>query len=125
MMFLASFSEAITLKTSPAATQSSRPKTSTGVDGPASLIVSPELLMSDFIFPFFSAATTMSPTFKTPFCTKKVPSGPLNRSSSDSNITPVAFPSTGALSSRSSDSSTIASKSESMPSFEIAETGII
>ena len=121
----ASFSDAITLKTSPAATQSSRPNTSTGVDGPASFIASPELLINDFIFPFFSAATMISPTFKTPFCTKNVPRGPLNLSSSDSNTTPVANPFTGALSSSNSDSSSIASKSESMPSFDIAETGII
>ena len=67
----------------------------------------------------------ISPTFKTPFCTKNVPRGPLNLSSSDSNTTPVANPFTGAFSSSNSDSSSIASKSESMPSFDIAETGII
>ena len=44
MILRASFSDATTLKTSPAATQSSRPSTSTGVEGPASFIASPELL---------------------------------------------------------------------------------
>ena len=67
MIALASFSLLIILKTSPAETQSSSPKTSTGVDGPASFTCSPRLFIRDLIRPFFSPATTVSPTFNIPF----------------------------------------------------------
>ncbi|GIS47309.1 MAG: hypothetical protein Ct9H90mP19_5460 [Gammaproteobacteria bacterium] len=66
-MVLASFSLAITLNTSPAATQSSKPSTSIGVEGPASFISCPELSVSDLMGPFFSPATIISPVLRIPF----------------------------------------------------------
>ena len=86
----ASLAVAVDTNTSPAFGTPLRPKISTGVDGPAVLILFP--LSSDIALtlPWLAPAAIFAPTFNVPFCTRTVATGPLPLSSLASIIIPLA-----------------------------------
>ena len=75
---------------SPASGAESKPRISTGTDGPASATISPRSSMSARTRPHAVPATTISPTLSVPRCTSTVPTGPRPRSSLASITTPSA-----------------------------------
>ena len=83
---------------------SDRPRTCTGVDGPASLTCLPWSSMSARTRPQAAPATSGSPTLSVPCCTRIVATGPRPMSRLDSSTTPRARPS--GLARRSSSSAT-------------------
>ena len=90
-IFLALFSLSTTTKSSPARGLASKPKTSIGIDGRASLTFSPLPLINAFTFPHSEPDTNMSPIFRVPFCTRIVATEPLPFSSFVSITTPLAI----------------------------------
>ncbi len=118
----ASFST--TAKASPGSGVESRPRISTGSEGPAVGTCSSRSLIRARTRPQADPATTMSPRFSVPRLTRAVATGPRPRSSLASITTPSAVRSGLALRSMTSDCSKIASTRSSSPSFWVAETWI-
>ena len=118
----ASFSTA--MKFSPAEGTPERPRISTGRDGPASFSWRPLSSSIARTRPHSAPATTMSPCFSVPFCTRTVATGPRPRSSLLSITVPSAARSGFALRSSTSACSVIASSSLSRLIFWVAETSI-
>ena len=79
-----------TIKSSPARGFESNPKTSTGVEGSASLIFFPLSSTSAFTLPHSDPETNMSLTLRVPFCTSTVAIEPRPFSNLDSIIEPLA-----------------------------------
>ena len=102
-----------------------RPRISTGVDGPASLIEFPLSSTICLTLPDSKPAITISPFFRVPDCTSIVVTLPLPLSSLASNTTPLAGLSLTALISDISAVNIILSRSSSIPSPVCAETGTI
>ena len=98
-----------TFRTSPASGVPFRPRTSTGVDGPAVLIRSPESLIKARTLPHCSPTTKISPSLSVPFCTKTVATGPRPTSNCASMTAPEAARSGLAFNSRISDCKAMAS----------------
>ena len=100
---------------SPASGTDDRPSTSTGVDGPATLICSPLSLIIARTLPHAAPATIGSPTLSSPLSTRIVATGPRPLSRLASSTMPLARP--VGLACRSSSSATTSSWSSrsSMP----------
>ena len=107
---------------SPACGGSEKPSTCTGVEGSASLMWSPRSSTSAFTLPQAAPATTGSPTRRVPCWTITVATGPRPASRLASSTTPRASPSTRAVSSSTSATSTICSSRLSIPVPCRAET---
>ena len=75
------------------------------------------------ILPQLSPATTTSPTFNVPFCTKSVAIGPVVFSNLASTTVPMHFPLGFALINMLSATNKIVSSRSSRPCFVLAETG--
>src|SRR5215472_15105544 len=99
-----------------------KPRTSTGVEGPAVSTGAPVSETSARTRPQSAPATTRSPTRSVPRCTSTVATGPRPRSS----LASITVPSAGrfglALRSRISDCKPMVSSSRSMLSFLVADT---
>ncbi len=108
---------------SPAWGTSEKPKTSTGVEGPASLTFSPRSFIIARTRPQAVPAIMGSPTRKVPLWTRTVATGPRPLSNLASMTVPMANRSGLAFSSDNSATSRIISSNSSMPSFFRAETG--
>ena len=100
-----------------------RPKISTGIDGPASLTRRPLSSTIARTLPLAAPADTKSPTFKVPFCTRIVATGPRPLSSSASITSPLARLFGFAFSSSTSAVRRIISSNCSIPSPLFADTG--
>ena len=111
-----------TITSSPELGTSDKPKISTGIDGPASLISLPASSNIARTRPNALPARIMSPRFKIPDCTKMVDTGPRPLSKRPSITKPFAGVFLGALSSSTSACNNTASKSASMPLPVFAET---
>ena len=111
----ASRSLSTTLNVSPAAGAPLSPRISAGSAGLISLMRWLRSLKIAFTFPHCVPATTMSPTFRVPFCTSTVATYPRPLSSVDSITEPVALRFGLALRSRSSASRSTFSMSSSTP----------
>ena len=111
-----------TFRTSPASGVPFSPSTSTGVEGPAVEIRSPASLINARTLPHCSPTTKISPSFKVPFWTRTVATGPRPMSSWASITAPEAARVGLALSSKISDCSAIASSNRSKPWPVVADT---
>ena len=116
-----SFSWAI--NTSPALGTSESPRISTGVEGIASFTLLPLSSIIALTLPWLAPADMKSPTCRVPFCTSTVATGPRPLSSSASITRPLARLWGFAFNSRISAVKRIVSKSVSIPSPDLAETG--
>ena len=121
--FLASLSESIATRISPAFGTSFKPRISTGIEGPASLTRCPLSSTIALILPWHAPAATWSPTFNVPFCTSTVATGPRPLSSSASITIPLALRFGFAFNSCTSAVKRIISSKSSIPSFVCADTG--
>ena len=110
------------MNTSPAAGTSESPRISTGVDGVASFTRLPLSSIIALTLPKLAPAEIKSPTFKVPFCTRIVATGPRPLSSSASITSPLAFLFLSAFNSRISAVNRIVSRRSSIPSPLLAET---
>ena len=110
------------LERSPGEGSDSRPSSSTGVDGPASLRLRPRSSISARTLPTTGPAITLSPTRSVPSWTSTVATGPRPRSSLVSSTVPIALRFGLALRSSISVTSRIISSSVSMPVFFFADT---
>ena len=108
------FSSANTIASSPALGTSDKPKISTGIDGPASLMVLPSSSVMARILPNTEPANSMSPLRKVPDWTNKVATAPRPLSKRASTMMPFAGASTGAFNSNTSASNNTASSKPSM-----------
>ena len=115
-------SSSTTKNSSPAFGASSRPRISTGIDGPASPIGFFISSVIALILPTLSPANIKSPLCKVPCWINAVATTPRPLSTRASTITPLAGTSTGALSSKSSACRTTASNNSAIPSPVSAET---
>ncbi len=116
----ASFST--TAKASPGSGAPSRPRISTGSEGPASLSCSSRSLIRARTRPNDEPATTMSPRFRVPRLTSTVATGPRPLSSLASMTIPSAVRSGLAFRSSTSACSRMASIRLSRPALVLAET---
>ena len=112
------------MSSSPASGVPDKPRISTGIDGPACLICLPFSSTNARTLPTCSPARIASPTFRRPFCTSIVATGPRPLSRRDSITMPRAKPSGTAINSNSSACSNTASRSSSIPWPVCALTGI-
>ena len=119
---LANFSSATTSMMSPASGTSSQPVTETGVEGPAFFTFLPLSSVMARILPVEVPATTLSPIFKVPVCTRMVATLPTPLSRRASMMVPRAGRSGLALSSRISAMMRMFSRRLSTPSPVFAET---
>mmetsp|Transcript_5269 Transcript_5269/g.15481 ORF Transcript_5269/g.15481 Transcript_5269/m.15481 type:complete len:232 (-) Transcript_5269:723-1418(-) len=122
---LAFCSDSQTVNSSPATGTPFKPRTLTGIDGPATSIFSPVADSMARIFPYTSPTDTGSPTFKVPAWTNKVEIEPLCLSNCASMTEPNANLFGLEESSLISDCKAIVSSKSSMPSPVFAEIGII
>ena len=118
---LASLSVLTTLNFSPGLGTPSRPRTSTGVLGPAFLSPFPAQSNNARVFPHVDSNSTISPAFSVPFFTITVATGPLPLSRRASITTPSGSESGLPLSSCISASSNTRSKRSSTPIPFLAE----
>ena len=109
------------MTSSPAAGTSDKPWTSTGIDGPASLMLLPSSSVIARTRPYTLPTKMLSPFFSVPLCTKIVATAPLPLSNLASITKPLAGASTGALSSKISAWSKTFSSKLSMFKFCLAE----
>ena len=112
-----------TIISPPAAGTSVRPCTSTGIDAPASSTGLPFSSSIARTRPKTAPASSMSPFFRVPDCTRMVATGPRPLSRRASMTTPLAGAFLTVFNSSTSDCSRIASSSLSMPSPVLADTG--
>ena len=89
-IFLATASLSTTTKSSPARGLESKPKTSTGIEGFASLILFPLSSTNALTLPHSDPDTKISLTLRVPFCTRTVATEPLPFSNLDSIMEPLA-----------------------------------
>ena len=108
---------------SPPCGTSDRPNISTAVDGPAVFTLLPFAFIIALTLPHATPATIGSPTVKVPPWTSTVATGPLPLSSSASITVPTALLFGLALNSSISATNNTISKSVSIPSFFLADTG--
>ncbi len=118
----ATFSSATTKNSSPASGTPSKPCTSTGREGPASLTFLPWSLLRARTRPEKEPQTKLSPWCRVPSCTSTVATGPRPLSSLASTICPRAGLSGLAFSSRISACRATISSRASRPSRVLAET---
>ena len=104
---LASFSESKTIKSSPDLAAPLIPRISTGIDGGASLTLSPLSLIKALTFPHFNPLTKKSPFLIVPDVTTTVATAPLPISILDSKTIPVALDSKSVFKSKISACRTI------------------
>ena len=107
---------------SPGEGSDSRPSSSTGVDGPATLRLRPRSSINARTLPTTGPAITLSPTRSVPSCTSTVATGPRPRSSLVSITVPIALRFGLALKSSISVTSRIISSSPSRFCFFLADT---
>ena len=111
-----------TITSSPALGTSDKPKISTGIDGPASLISFPDSSIMARTLPNVEPAKIISPRFKVPDCTNTVVTGPRPLSKRPSITKPLAGVFFGACNSKISACSNTASSNSSIPLPVLAET---
>ncbi|CAB4554135.1 unannotated protein [freshwater metagenome] len=120
---LAVRSSSATINESPALGTEVKPRTCTGLDGPATSTASPCSSNIARTRPYAPPATIASPTCNVPRCTKTVATGPRPLSKFASIATPRAIPSaTARRSIAASAVSKIASINSSIPLLDNAET---
>ncbi len=112
------------MTSSPAAGTSVKPWISTGIEGPASLMLLPFSSNIARTRPYDDPAKTTSPRLKVPACTKIVATGPRPLSSFASITKPLAGASIGAFNSSTSACNSTFSSNVSIPSPVFADTGM-
>ena len=100
-----------------------KPVTSTGVEGPASLILSPLKLIIFLILPIADPTIIVSPIFNVPLSTSILTTGPFALSSLASNTVPFACFLGFAFNSNISACNCTISSNVSIPMFSFAEIG--
>ena len=115
------FSSGAARNSSPACGTDDKPRTCTGVEGPASFTCSPRSLMSARTLPHAAPATIGSPTFNVPLSTNTVATGPRPMSRFASRTIPFARPVGFAVSSSSSATTVSCSSKSSIPKFCCAD----